>query len=176
MQPPELYALIESQELDVAEMTPADIAAHINTTVNKTPDHVPKTSVTIIRQFGLDTAGLILGTLQAAGQQNPVVKSALARLDSSTGLDFSDPLMRQMIPVLAEQGEWPAEITAAVLALGEITTPVNPGEDVTADEVTAALQYRVNSQRLVKNYNAAHSAAEAGADWDAIESLLTAGE
>lgn len=70
----------------------------------------------------LDNLRLVLGTIDAAAAQDPVIKGFAGTLQS-VGIDFSDALTQQMIASLATAGSWPDAVTKAVREIGIVTGP-----------------------------------------------------
>lgn len=71
----------------------------------------------LIATVGVEGCGLVLGTLQAASQANPVLAAAYQAL-VTVGISLSDDLRQGMIDQLSAAGKWPDELRDAVKALG----------------------------------------------------------
>ena len=172
MAPEQLYALIEKQALDVDAMSAADIATHINEheTVTDKPGEIGPDD--IMAALG-DDAVTVLASLQKHAAAGDTGAALLVQQVAAGKVNPAGPLVRTVIERAA--ADWPDGLKDRVLDLGRKRVQLT-SEDVTADEVTAALQWRKNSQRLANNYNAAVDALAAGADWPAIESALLGGE
>ena len=91
----------------------------LNTVGESTDD----TTLYTVRQLGivlggdLPNLGIVLGTLQAAAAQNPIVSAYFQTLNT-TGLDFSNDTVRGMVATLS--AGWPTEVKEAVESIGVI--------------------------------------------------------
>jgi hypothetical protein len=71
---------------------------------------------------GLEATAMVVGTIKAASAANPLMDTILIAM-SSVGLSLSTAERQGVIDMLADAGEWPDEVTAAVKALGGVYKP-----------------------------------------------------
>lgn len=76
----------------------------------------------IMTAVGVDAGRLVLGTLQAASEADPIFAAAYQAL-VTVGISLSDDLRQGMIDQLAQAGNWTNSVRDAVKALGRITQP-----------------------------------------------------
>lgn len=102
----------------------------------------------IINAVGVEAGGLVLGTLQAASQTNPILASAYQAL-VTVGISLSDDLRQGMIDQLAVAGNWPNSVRDAVKALGRITQPRWQREGYATEPTLEQIQSEIDDQRLI---------------------------
>jgi hypothetical protein len=74
----------------------------------------------IIEAVGMQSARVVLGTLQAAAAQDPVLAAAYQAL-VTVGISLSGDDRQSMLDQLAVAGSWSNEVRDAVKALGVVT-------------------------------------------------------
>ena len=102
----------------------------------------------IIAAVGVDAGGLVLGTLQAASQTNPILAAAYQAL-VTVGISLSDDLRQGMIDQLAVAGNWPSSVRDAVKRLGRVTQPRWQLEGYTVEPTLGYIQSEIDQARLV---------------------------
>ena len=102
----------------------------------------------IINAVGVEAGGLVIGTLQAASQTNPILAAAYQAL-VTVGISLSDDLRQGMIDQLAVAGNWPSSVRDAVKALGRVTQPRWMIEGYQSQPTLAQIQSEINEQRLI---------------------------
>jgi hypothetical protein len=102
----------------------------------------------IINAVGLEACGLVLGTLQAAATNNPILAAAYQAL-VTVGISLSDDLRQSMIDQLAVAGSWPDLVRDSVKALGRVTQPRWQIEGYADEPTLEQIQAEFDEQRLV---------------------------
>ena len=126
----------------------------------------------LIEAVGLEGSGLVLGTLQAASAQNPILAAAYQAL-VTVGISLAGDLRQGMIDQLAAASQaqppelrWSNELRDAVKRLGRVVQPRWVGQYAT-EPTLAQIELEVAKQALrqeaAERYNAFVDAVEA---WD----------
>lgn len=102
----------------------------------------------IINAVGVEAGGLVLGTLQASAQTNPILAAAYQAL-VTVGISLSDDLRQGMIEQLAVAGNWPNSVRDAVKALGRVTQPRWQFEGYATEPTLEQIQAELDEQRLI---------------------------
>lgn len=76
----------------------------------------------IIAAVGLESSRIVLGTLQAASAQDPVLAAAYQAL-VTVGVSISGADRQAMLDTLATVGSWTNEVRNAIKALGGVDRP-----------------------------------------------------
>ncbi|MBX3444276.1 MAG: hypothetical protein KF774_17875 [Planctomyces sp.] len=141
------------QQPVLASAPAATVLAALNAATIEVVHPRAYTAGDLVAKLGAENAAIVLGTLDAAGQQNPILKAAWVGL-STLGISLHTPDRQAMIDGLAAAGEWPGELRDAVKALGvEHRTPWQQfaGEEPlpTVEEIAAA-QVELNRQQEIE--------------------------
>jgi len=99
-------------------LTPQEIVAYLTESVSVPTGRII-TVATLVETVGMDAAGLVAGTIKAAG--NPIMDSVFLGL-STTGI-LLGPDRQAMVDMLAAAGQWPNAVRDAVKALGVTVMP-----------------------------------------------------
>ncbi len=83
------------------------------------PTNKAITVAEIVDAVGLDAARLVVGTLQAATAQDPILAASFQAL-TTVGMSLSSEDRQALIEELAVAGNWPTEVRDAVKALGGV--------------------------------------------------------
>lgn len=102
----------------------------------------------IMAAVGVDAGRLVLGTLKAASDVDPILAAAYQAL-VTVGISLSDDLRQTMIDQLAVAGNWPDSVRDAVKALGRVTQPRWMIEGYQSQPTLAQIQSEINEQRLI---------------------------
>jgi hypothetical protein len=94
------------------------------------------TMADLITLLGAESAGVVGGTIQAAGATNPIFAGAWLALNI-TGLQLHTDERQAMISGLADAAGWPSELKEAALAAGLTYTSL-ANEQVTAEQCSVA--------------------------------------
>jgi hypothetical protein len=86
------------------------------------PTNATITVAAIVEAVGLDAGRLVLGTIQAASAQDPILASSYQAL-STVGMSLSGADRQGLIDALATAGQWPDAVRDAVKALGGVRCP-----------------------------------------------------
>lgn len=86
------------------------------------PTNATITVAAIVEAVGLDAGRLVLGTIQAASAQDPILASSYQAL-STVGMSLSGDDRQGLIDALATAGQWPDAVRDAVKALGGVSSP-----------------------------------------------------
>lgn len=125
-------------------LTPEEIRAYLLTT-EWVPNTQTVTVATISAAIGLEAAALVIGTVDAGGATNPLLKSSFVAL-STTGVQLHTPERQGLIDILAVAGSWPDAVRDAVKALGgsmvprwqRLGYPIEPTIELIESQVNAA--------------------------------------
>jgi hypothetical protein len=96
----------------------------------------------IIAAVGLDGSRLVLGTLQAASAQDPVLAAAYQAL-VTVGISLSGDDRQAMLDTLAAVGSWPDSVRDAVKALGVLRRPRWQMEGYTSEPTMQQIQTEI---------------------------------
>lgn len=120
----------------------------------------------IIAAVGLDSSRIVLGTLQAAAAQDPVLAAAYQAL-VTVGISLSGADRQAMIDTLAIAGSWTNEVRNAVKALGGTTQARWQIEGYQSEPTIEQVQTELTKQQLADAAADAYQAfREALAAWD----------
>ena len=168
MKPRELFTVIDSHIDDWRNKTDTAIADEVNAWEESERTQRLITSRFLIVQLGRKDARIVLGTLIAGVDADPVLRSAYDHLNGA-GLDFDAPFVHEAIDELATAGGWSEALKSAVHELGITRRRLLPGNDtVNATDVRAALDWRENDLRYTAARTRATVALDEGGDWTAI--------
>ncbi len=103
------------------------------------------TMADLITLLGAESAGVVGGTIQAAGATNPIFAGAWLALNI-TGLQLHTDERQEMIAGLADAAGWPSELKSAALAAGLTYTSL-AGSTVTAEQCQSAYESHRLSQQ-----------------------------
>lgn len=123
------HALTEAQSGDWKA-----VAAILNATTVEVRNPKAWTMADLITLLGPESAAVIGGTIQKAGEANPIFAGAWLALNI-TGLQLHTDERQKMLAGLADAAGWPAELKAAAMAAGLTYTSLSVA---TADECQAA--------------------------------------
>ena len=123
----------------------------------------------IINAIGAEAGGLVLGTLQAASQTNPILAAAYQAL-VTVGISLSDDLRQGMIDQLAVAGNWPDSVRDAVKALGRVSQPRWMIEGYQSQPTLAQIQSEIDRERGQRNV------AGVSLSFQVLQSKLNSGE
>ncbi|GIV49828.1 MAG: hypothetical protein KatS3mg038_3836 [Candidatus Kapaibacterium sp.] len=128
---------------NIPETTPEEIAAALNAKRIDVADSTSKTSAAIIAALGPDVARRLLAKFAQAAKADPLLQSQWERLNS-VGIDFSHPLVAEMLSQLVTANVFTAEEKETILGLGKkrlsIWESINgEGAAVTPEEVQRQL-------------------------------------
>lgn len=96
---------------------------------------------------GMDASRLVIGTVQAGADQDPLLQAAMHAL-YTTGMLLSPPDRQDMIDQLALAGEWPDEVRDAVKALGIDNRPRWQVEGRAEEPTLVSVQAEINQEQL----------------------------
>ena len=102
-------------------LTPEEIRSYLLAT-EWVPNPQAVTVAHITAAVGLETGALVVGTVDAAGASNPLLRSSFVAL-STTGMQLHTPERQGMIDMLAAAGSWPDVVRDAIKALGGSMVP-----------------------------------------------------
>lgn len=83
--------------------TPQEIADFLNTKSITVPNEELYTSTGLIMELGPDMAREILGRIEAAAEQDPLLRSQIAKINS-TGIQLSHPITQAVLTQLVQLG------------------------------------------------------------------------
>jgi hypothetical protein len=133
-------------------LTPQEIVAYLTESVS-VPTNRVITVATLVETVGMEAAGLVAGTIKAAG--NPIMDSVLLGL-STTGI-LLGPDRQAMVDMLATAGSWPNAVRDTVKALGVTVMPrwqhLGLASESTIESVEAALAAEELSQKIAHVQN-----------------------
>lgn len=113
-----------------------------------TPTHRQIIVADIINAVGVEAGGLVLGTLKAASDVDPILAAAYQAL-VTVGISLSDDLRQGMIDQLAVAGNWPNSVRDAVKALGRVTQPRWQVEGYATEPTIEQIQAEIDASRLI---------------------------
>ena len=120
----------------------------------------------IMTAVGVDAGRLVLGTLKAASEADPILAAAYQAL-VTVGISLSDDLRQGMIDQLAVAGQWPNSVRDAVKALGRVTQPRWATQGYQSQPTLQQIQTELDKDRLrteaAQRYNAFVEAVDS---WD----------
>ena len=86
------------------------------------PTNATITVAEIVAAVGMDAGRLVVGTIQAAASQDPILAASYQAL-STVGMSLSGADRQGLIDQLAIAGQWPDVVRDAVKALGGVWRP-----------------------------------------------------
>jgi hypothetical protein len=97
---------------------------------------------------GLEATALVVGTIKAAGAQNPLMDTILIAM-STVGLSLSTAERQGVIDMLAAAGSWPDEVRDAVKSLGGTYKPQWQSEGYESEPTMESVQAEIDAARLI---------------------------
>lgn len=131
------------QQIDGYESLAAEQIANALAELVEQPVELPITVSEITNAVGMDGARLVVGTIQQAATQDPLLGPSLTAL-STTGMRLDSPERQGMIDQLAVAGSWPDQLRDTVKSLGvrivsRYTSLGGVGDDPTLEQVQSAI-------------------------------------
>jgi len=107
------------------------------------PTNATITVASIVDAVGLDAGRLVVGTIQAAAGQDPILAASSQAL-ATVGMSLSSVDRQSLVDQLAVVGNWPDAIRDAVKALGGEWRPRWRGEGYTEAPTLESVQAEID--------------------------------
>jgi hypothetical protein len=115
---------------------------------------------------GMEATALVVGTMKAAAEQNPLMDTIIIAM-STNGLSLSSPERQAVIDMLAVAGNWPDEVRDAIKALGGAWRPRWQTEGYATEPTLQHVELEITKESLkeaaTNRWNAFQSAIDT---WD----------
>ena len=130
------------------------------------PTNATITVASIVAAVGLDAGRLVVGTINVAATQDPILAASSQAL-ATVGMSLSSPDRQSLVDQLAVAGSWPDSVRDAVKALGGVDRPRWQGLGYQAEPTLQSVTLELTKQQLEDAaVDALQAFREALAAWD----------
>jgi hypothetical protein len=130
------------------------------------PTNATITVADVVAAVGMDAGRLVVGTIRAAAEQDPILAASYQAL-STVGMSLSGADRQELIDQLAAAGQWPDAVRDAVKALGGVTRKQWQVEGMAAEPTLQSITLELTKQQLADQAADAYQAfREALSAWD----------